>query len=97
MPSQDDFWYIRSASILRRFYMDNSVGVERLRSYFGGRKRRGHQPPEFRRASGNIIRKIVQQLEASGLVEKNSNKMGRKLTAQGRKLLDKVAHEVSKQ
>ncbi len=96
IPQQDDFWYIRSAAVLRRFYLDNSVGVERLRSYFGGKKRRGHKPAHFRKSSGNIIRKIIQQLEASGLVEKNSDKRGRKLTAQGRKLLDKVAYEVSK-
>ena len=96
IPQQDDFWYVRSAAVLRRFYLDNSVGVERLRSYFGGKKRRGHKPAHVRKSSGNIIRKIIQQLEASGLVEKNSDKRGRKLTAQGRKLLDKVAYEVSK-
>ena len=97
IPQQDDFWYIRSASILRRFYLDNSVGVERMRSYFGGKKRRGHKPARFRKSSGNIIRKIVQQLETAGLVEKNANKVGRKLTPAGRKLLDKISHEVSKQ
>jgi len=96
IPQQDDFWYVRSAAVLRRFYLDNSVGVERLRSYFGGKKRRGHKPAHFRKSSGNILRKIVQQLEASGLLEKNSDKRGRKLTAQGRKLMDKVAYEVSK-
>ncbi len=97
IPQQDDFWYVRSASLLRRLYIDNSVGVERLRSYFGGKKRRGHKPAHFRKSSGNIIRKIIQQLEASGLVEKNTNKVGRKLSPAGRKLLDKIAHEVSKQ
>lgn len=97
IPQQDDFWYVRSASVLRRLYLDNSVGVNRLRSYFGGKKRRGHKPAHFREASGSIIRKIVQQLESSGLVERNANKVGRKLTPQGRKLLDKIAYEVSKQ
>ena len=97
IPQQDDFWYVRSAAVLRRLYIDNSVGVERLRSYFGGKRRRGHKPAHFRKSSGNIIRKIMQQLEASGLVEKNTDRKGRKLTAQGRKLLDKVAYEVNKQ
>lgn len=95
IPQQDDFWYVRSASILRRLYINDS-GVERLRSYFGGKKRRGHKPAHFRKSSGNVIRKIVQQLEAAGLVEKNANKRGRKLASAGRKLLDKVAYEVSK-
>jgi len=97
IPQQDDFWYVRSATILRRVYLDNSVGVERLRSYFGGKKRRGHKPARFRKSSGSIIREILQQLESSGLVEKNVNKVGRKLTPAGRKLLDKIAYEVSKQ
>ncbi len=97
IPQQDDFWYIRSASVLRRLYLGNSVGVERLRSYFGGRKKRGSKPARFRRASGGIIRKILQQLESGGLVEKNANKIGRKLTPSGRKLLDKIAYEVNKQ
>lgn len=97
IPDQEDFWYVRSATALRRLYVDGSVGVERLRSYFGGKKRRGHKPAHFRKASGSIIRKIIQQLEAAGLVEKNANKIGRKLTPAGMKLLDKVAYEVSKQ
>lgn len=96
-PEQEDFWYIRSVAILRRLYLNGSVGVERLRSYFGGRKRRGHKPARFRKASGAIIRKILQQLEVAGLIEKNANKKGRKLSSQGRKLLDRIAYEVSKQ
>ena len=97
IPQQDDFWHVRSASVLRRLYVDESAGVERLRSYFGGKKRRGHKPAHFRKSSGNTIRKIMQQLETAGLVEKNANKIGRKLTPAGRKLLDKIAYEVSKQ
>ncbi len=96
IPQEDDFWHMRSAAVLRRLYIDNSAGVERLRSYFGGKKRRGHKPAHFRKSSGNIIRKVLQQLEVSGLVEKNADKRGRKLTAQGRKLLDKIAYEVGK-
>ncbi|MBI2084799.1 MAG: 30S ribosomal protein S19e [Candidatus Aenigmarchaeota archaeon] len=96
LPQQEDFWYVRSASILRRLYLDGPVGVERLRSYFGGRQRGGHRPAHFRRASGGIIRKIVQQLEASGLVQKDIKSVGRKLSPQGMKLLDKIAKGVGK-
>jgi len=96
-PSQqEDFWYIRSASVLRRIYLDGPVGTERLRSYFGGRKGRGHKPARFRKSSGSIIRKILQQLETAGLTEKNQNKQGRKVSDKGRKFLDKIAYEVSK-
>jgi small subunit ribosomal protein S19e len=93
-PEQLDFWYIRSAAILRRIYLDGPVGVERLRSYFGGRKRRGRRPARFRKASGAIIRKILQQLEAIGFVEKK--KGGRAITPKGQSFLDKIAYEVSK-
>ncbi len=96
IPQQDDFWHVRSAALLRRLYIQDTVGVEGLRSYFGGKERRGHKPAHFKKASGNIIRKVIQQLEAAGLVEKNSTK-GRRLSANGRKLLDKVAYQVGKQ
>lgn len=88
-PEQPDFWYIRSASVLRRIYLDGSVGTERLRSYFGGRKNLGHQPAHFRKSSGAIIRKILQQLEVAGLVEKD--KKGRKISGKGMKFLSDVA------
>lgn len=88
-PEQPDFWYIRSASVLRRIYLDGPVGTERLRSYFGGRKNLGHRPSHFRKASGAIIRKIIHQLEAAGYIEKC--KKGRKISNKGLKFLDTVA------
>jgi len=92
-PEQSDFWFIRAASILRRLYIDGPIGTSRLRTYYGGRKRRGHKPAHTYKASGAIIRKILQQLEASGLVRKE-NKKGRVLTSKGRKLLDAVVGEI---
>ena len=92
-PEQPDFWYIRAASILRRIYIDGPVGVERLRTYYGGRKRRGHKPAHTYKASGAIIRKILQQLESVGLV-KTQNKKGRVLTPKGRKFVDKLVGEI---
>ena len=93
-PQQKDFWYVRSAAVLRRIYLEGPVGVSRLRSYYGGRKKRGYKPAHFRRASGNIIRKILQQLEKCGFVEKVSK--GRKITSKGQRFLDRVAYEASK-
>ncbi len=92
-PEQEDFWYIRAASILRRIYIDGPVGVSRLRTYYGGRKRRGRRPAKTYKAGGAIIRKILQQLEACNLVTKE--KKGRVLTSFGRKFLDKIAGEIS--
>ena len=88
-PEQKDFWYIRAASILRRLYLNGPVGVERLRVYYGGRKKHRVSPPHHKKASGSIIRKILQQLEKAGLVEKT--KKGRILTPKGRSFIEKVA------
>lgn len=93
-PEQEDFWYIRAASILRRVYLDGPVGVERLRTFYGGRKRRGHKPAKFYKGSGNIIRKILQQLEKAGFVEKT--KKGKRISPKGRKFMDRIAFEVSR-
>lgn len=93
-PEQKDFWFIRSASILRRLYIDGPIGVSRLRTYYGKRKRRGRRPAISFKASGKIIRTILQQLEKSGLVQ--TVKGGRALTPKGRSLLDKIANELKR-
>ncbi|MBI4170188.1 MAG: 30S ribosomal protein S19e [Candidatus Aenigmarchaeota archaeon] len=92
-PEQKDWWYLRSASVLKQIYMDGPVGVEKLRSFYGGRKRRGHKPPHFRKASGKIIRTILIDLEKLGYVAKQG-KNGRAITPQGQRLLDQVAKQV---
>jgi small subunit ribosomal protein S19e len=90
--SEPDFWEKRAASILRQIYIHGIVGVERLRTRYGGRKDRGMQPPEFRKGGGKIIRTILQQAEAAGLVEKvKEKKSGRKLTDKGKQLLESFA------
>ncbi len=94
-PDNPDWWYIRAASILRRIYIDGPVGVSRLRTYYGGRKKFGSAPEHFRKASGAIIRRILQQLESLGLVEKT--KKGRAITPKGRSFLDKMATQVAKE
>ncbi len=89
-PAQDNWWWIRSASILRKLYLGQLTGVSRLRTEYGGRKNRGHKPEHKRKASGAIIRKILQQLEAEGMVKTEKGK-GRLITPKGRSLLDKTA------
>ena len=91
-PHDPDWWYIRCASILRKIYINGPVGVERLRTAYGGRKNRGHKPERFVKASGNIIRKALQALEKLDLVTKT--KEGRVITPKGQSLLDNTAKEV---
>lgn len=86
---EPDFWYKRTASILRQIYIRGVVGVERLRTRYGGRKKRGARPAEFRKGGGKIIRTILQQAEKAGFIEKSKEKKaGRKLTEKGKKFLE---------
>jgi small subunit ribosomal protein S19e len=94
-PTQDpDFWYKRTASILRQIYIHEVVGVQRLRSRYGGRIDRGAKPDKFRKSGGKMIRSILQQLDSAGFTEKvKGKKSGRKLTTQGKKFLDDIGVE----
>jgi small subunit ribosomal protein S19e len=91
VPESPDFWYIRTASILRHLYLNGVVGVERLRTRYGGRKNRGVKPAKFKKSSGKMIRLMLQQAEKAGLVEKVKDKQfGRRLTKKGRDFLDAI-------
>ncbi len=90
-PPTEEFWHKRAASILRQICIRGTVGVARLKTRYGGRKKRGNRPEEFRKASGKIIRLILQQAEKAGLLEKAAGKKpGRKLTQKGIKFLDSI-------
>jgi len=90
-PVDVDFWYTRTASILRQMYIKGVVGVGKLRTRYGSKMNRGGRPDKFRKASGKIIRVILQQAEAAGLVEKVLRMQhGRRLTQAGRDLLDSI-------
>ena len=95
-PVNPDWWYIRSASILRTIYKFGPIGVSKLRTKYGGRKNRGHKPDAFRLASGNVLRKVLQQLEKAGLLKqavKGVHK-GRVATPKGIALLDQSAVKI---
>jgi small subunit ribosomal protein S19e len=92
-PQDPNFWHRRAASILRQIYTHKVVGVNRLKTRYGSLKNRGMQPEHFVRASGKIIRIILQQSEKAGLLEKfneSGKRAGRKLTKQGIELLEGV-------
>ena len=95
VPQNPDWWYVRSASILRKLYMNGPVGVSRLRKDYGGRKRRGVRPAHFAKAGGNIIRTILQQLEQAGLSQKDGIK-GRVVSGKGRSLLDAMSTQIKR-
>ena len=95
-PADDDWWYMRAASVLRTVYRLGPVGVEKLRDKYGGKKNRGVKKEHFFKGSGNILRKSLQQLEKAGLVkfaEKGVNK-GRVITPKGKSFLDKISNQI---
>ena len=90
-PMSEDFWFTRAASILRQLYIRGVVGVGKLRTKYGSRKDRGGKPDKFFKSGGKIIRVILQQAEAAGLVEKVLRMQhGRRLTQAGRDFLDSI-------
>ncbi len=97
-PIEDpDFWNKRAASILRQIYRKEVVGVSRLRTKYGSKQNRGMRPERFKKASGKIIRTILQQSDAAGLTEiakdirrVRSKRPGRTLTKKGKEFLEGV-------
>jgi len=94
-PENSDWWFVRSAALLRRVYIDGPVGVNSLRTQYGGKKDRGSSPEKFRRGSGAIIRGALHQLEAAGLIAKAEG--GRIITPKGRSFMDNASLVVKKE
>jgi small subunit ribosomal protein S19e len=97
-PLDNNWWYIRAASILRKVYIKGIVGVGKLRTYYGSKKNRGAKPEKFFRASGKIIRTLLQQATKAGFLEHvKEKKAGRRLTKQGKLFLDEVASQLKQE
>ncbi len=98
-PEQDDWWYIRVASVLRKIYVYGPIGTSRLAAHYGGKEDRGSKRYKARKGSRAITRKAIQQLEELGYVEKvkkigKNNKeivVGRVVSPKGRSFLDNTA------
>ena len=91
---ESKLWFVRSAAILRSIYKSKGpIGVQKLRLKYGSKKNRGSKPEKFYKASGKIIRIIVQQLEKEELVKKGEKGVhkGRVIASKGKSLLDKIA------
>lgn len=97
-PVNSNWWFTRTASVLRTVYTKGPIGTNTLRIKYGGIKNMGYRPPRFKKGSGSIARKSLQQLEKAGLikqVQKGVHK-GRAITPAGKKFLDKIATEMKK-
>jgi small subunit ribosomal protein S19e len=96
-PVNPEWWYIRCAAILRSVYILGPVGVSKLSKKYGGIKNRGLKPKKFFTASGSVLRKALQQLQAAGLVEYREKglRKGRVIAGKGKQLLDNLAKELN--
>ncbi|MFW6153109.1 MAG: 30S ribosomal protein S19e [Halobacteriota archaeon] len=96
-PEQDNFWYVRGASILRKVAMEGPIGVSRLATEYGdraeGTARFETRPGRRVDASRKIIRTLLQQLQDADLILLEEG-AGRRLTPDGQRLLNEVAASV---
>ena len=101
-PTQDNWWFIRSAAILRKVGKLGPIGANHMAQHFGGPKDRGVKPNRAVAGSRNISRTVMQQLSNAGLIESKMNAAGnvnhgKVLTPAGQSLLDSIAHDVRDQ
>ncbi|KAK4691888.1 small subunit ribosomal protein S19e, partial [Lecanoromycetidae sp. Uapishka_2] len=90
-PQSIDWFYTRAASVARHVYLRKTVGVGRLRKVHGSTKNRGSRPSHHVDASGSVDRKVMQALENIGVLEKDEERGGRRITQSGQRDLDRIA------
>ena len=95
-PNNSNWWYVRAASIARQIYMRHNVSVSGLSFRYGANENPGSSPKHHEVSSRKVIRTILQQLEAAGLVKMGEDK-GRQLTPKGFKILEEIANKAGSQ
>lgn len=91
---QEDWYFVRLASTLRKLYINGAIGISRLSAQYGDATDRGSKRYHPEKGSRFIIRDMFHTLETLGLVKKTAT--GRVLSPEGQKLLDQVAKEAIK-
>merc|ERR1711937_506665 len=91
-PYDEDWFFVRAASILRKVYLRKGTGVGALKKWYGGSSgtHRGTRKAHFSTASGAIIRKAMLELEKLEMMEHCSDG-GRVITSKGRAEMDRIA------
>ena len=104
-PYDQDWIYIRAASLAYQLYMRGKVGTSALKTHYGGLKRRGGQPPHQAQAAGKVIRYCLKQLQDAGLVglskfqaeDGQEQVLGKTLTKKGTTDMDRIASQIVKE
>jgi len=92
-PQQNDWYYTRCASLLRKIYLHGPIGINDLRSMYGNTKPIGYGGAHHKDAGGAIIRTAVHSLEKLGYLDKVEGK-GRTISHVGMKKLDRLSTEI---
>jgi len=98
-PLDDDWLYIRVASLARKIYVRPRTGVKLLTHIYGSNKQVGSRRPHHVSASGSIIRWGLTQLEKLKVVKKGRKTdelkvNSRVISKEGAKDLNRIATEV---
>lgn len=96
-PQNPDWYYVRLASVFRRVYVHQGVGIGALRTMFGGSHCSGngtHKKHHVDAAGGNI-RFALKALEKAKFIAKKDGSKGRYITSLGRRELDTLATSVA--
>jgi len=98
-PYDEDWIYIRVASLARKIFLRPKLGVGTLEHIYGGKKRNGTTSPYHEHGSGKIIRWGLAQLEKIGVVKKDkkdkTKKNSRTISKEGQTDLNRIASEVA--
>merc|ERR1712075_25385 len=95
-PYDEDWFYVRAASVARKVYLRKGTGVGALKKWYGGSSgnHRGTRKAHFTTASGAIIRKAMLELEKLEMMEKTGDG-GREITSKGRAEMDRIAGNIT--
>ena len=92
VPQDPDFYFVRSASILRQVYLNGPIGVSRLRTRYGSAKEHRVSRHHHVNSGGSIIRDAFASLESLDYIKKT--KKGRVITPKGKSFLDNLSKEI---
>ncbi|CAL5362385.1 unnamed protein product [Camellia sinensis] len=68
-PYDPDWYYIRASKLSLWIYLRQGPGVGAFQRIYGGSKRNGSCPPHFRKSSGAVARRILQQLQTMNIID----------------------------
>ena len=108
-PYNEDWFYMRAATLARMVYLRPEIGISTLRNVFGGRENNGNANYHHALASGKVLRYALQQLEDANVLmrlndqrnknnqtlpDKKSKLLPRVITPEGQKEVNEIAKQV---